>query len=236
MFFFVGAVHADGWRVIPIRLDFDQKTRSGVITLTNDSEQIISFNVEAMEWTQDGQGQDHYLPTNDLVFFPKVLSINPKQERVIRAGLKVPPVNQEKTYRLFIKEVPKKRETVGTNVSIAVRFGVPVFAAPPRKDMRGEIAETLLDQGKLIFTTNNTGNVHFRIETTYVSGKNDTGEVIFSNDLMGWYLLVGAGRTFSLEIPNGICRQLKVINILASSDDVQFSGTIDVVPSMCSAN
>lgn len=234
-FLFTGAVYAAGWRVIPIRLDLDQRASSGVITLTNDSDQAITFSVEAKEWTQDEQGKDHYSPTTDLVFFPKVLSINPQQERVIRAGLKVPPVKQEKTYRLFIKEEPPTRETAGAAVSIAVRFGVPIFAKPPREDIRGEITRTVLDQGKLLIAVRNTGNVHFRIDTTHVMGKNAAGEGIFSQDLKGWYLLTGAGQTFSLEIPEKICRQLKTVDVQAIGDKVQFNGKIDVNPAMCPA-
>jgi fimbrial chaperone protein len=176
---FSGTVHASGWRVIPIRLDFDQRVRSGVITLSNDSEQNINFSVEAMEWTQDEQGKDQYLPTADLVFFPKVLSINPQEERVIRAGLKVPPVNKEKTYRLFIKEEPQKRENAGTAVSIAVRFGVPVFAKPHREILQGEITRTILDQGKLSIAVRNTGNVHFRLIPPMCPGKMPPGRISF---------------------------------------------------------
>jgi len=230
---FSGTVQAAGWRVIPIRLDFDQRVRSGVITLANDSEQNINFSVEAMEWTQDEQGKDQYIPTADLIFFPKVLSINPHEERVIRAGLKVPPVKQEKTYRLFIKEEPQKRENAGTAVSIAVRFGVPVFAKPPRENLQGKITQAILDQGKLSIAVQNTGNVHFRIDSTQVTGKNDAGEDILSQDLKGWYLLTSAGRTFSVEIPEEICRQLKTIDIQASGEKVQFSEKIDVDPTHC---
>jgi fimbrial chaperone protein len=188
-----------------------------------------------MEWSQDEQGKDQYFPTSDLIFFPKVLSINPQEERVIRAGLKVPPVKQEKTYRLFIKEEPQKRENTGTAVSIAVRFGVPVFAAPPRVDLRGEISSATLDQGRLTLAVRNIGNVHFRIDSTLVTGKNSEGVEVFSQDLKGWYLLANAGRTLSFDIPGDPCRQIKTIDILAQGDKVQFSGNIDVDPAHCPA-
>lgn len=224
---------AAGWRVIPIRLDFDRNSRSGVVTLANDSDQPISFSVEAMEWTQDAQGVDHYTATTDLVFFPKVLNVPPSEERVIRAGLKVPPVKTEKTYRLFIKEEPQKRENQGAAVAIAVRFGVPVFAKPAREELRGEIAQATLAEGKLQIDVRNTGNIHFRIDSTRISGKDAAGSERFNQDLKGWYLLSGAGRTLTTEIPAETCRQLSTLEISATGTGVQFSGKIDVDPTHC---
>lgn len=224
---------AAGWRVIPIRLDFDQRVRSGIITLINDNEQPVAFTVEAMEWTQDEQGKDQYRETGDLIFFPKTLTINPGEERVVRAGIKVPPLKQEKTYRLFIQEQPQKNETPGTAVAIAVRFGVPVFALPPRQDLRGEIATATLERGLLEFDARNTGNVHFRIDSTAVRGQNSKGEEIFSHDIQGWYLLANGGQHFTVEIPADVCRQLKTIGIQASGANLTFSKEIDVDPAQC---
>jgi len=230
---FSATADAVGWRVIPIRLDFDQRVRSGIITLANDNDSPITFTVEAMEWTQDELGKDQYRDTEDLVFFPKTLTINPKEERVVRAGIKVPPIKQEKTYRLFIQEKPQKNDAAGTAVAIAVRFGVPIFAFPPRQDLKGEIVGATLDQGQLDIVVKNTGNVHFRIDSTRVSGKDAAGAEIFSQDLQGWYLLVAAGRHFPVDIPAETCRQLKTIDIQASGDQLQFSKEIHVDPDQC---
>jgi fimbrial chaperone protein len=98
------AAHSGSWRVIPIRLDFDQRSRSGIVTINNDSDERISFTIEAREWTQNQDGKDQYTETLDILYFPKVLSIEPHTERVIRAGIKTPAVKKEKTYRLFIKQ------------------------------------------------------------------------------------------------------------------------------------
>lgn len=226
---------AAGWRVIPIRLDFDQRVRSGVVTLANDSDQPISFSVDALEWTQDAEGTDHYAPTGDLVFFPKVLAIPPGEERVVRAGLKTPALKQEKTYRLFIKEEPPKRDTQGTAVAIAVRFGVPVFAKPPQEELRGEIVRAVLEQGTLRLDVRNSGNVHFRIDSTRVTGKTAAGVASYSEDLKGWYLLAGAGRTLAVAIPPAICSQLSTVEIEASGSKLRLHGKIDVDPAQCLA-
>lgn len=228
-------VGAAGWHIIPIRLDFNQRARSGVITLFNDSDQPISFTLEASSWSQDEAGKDQYSATSDLIFFPKELTINPKEERVIRAGIKALPVNQEKTYRLFIKEQPPKNDNSANSVAIAIRFGVPIFVEPPRVNIQGEIAQTELRQGKLDITLHNQGNHHFRIKTINVTGENAKGEKVFSQELNGWYLLAGTVRTYSVLLPDGTCQELKTLEIQASGDKLQINGKVNVDPTMCLA-
>lgn len=225
---------AAGWRVIPIRLDFDQQTRSGVITLTNDGETSITFAIEAVEWSQDEQGQDQYTPTQDLVFFPKILTIEPNKERVVRAGIRAPATKQEKTYRLFIKEAASsQKKPEGTAVSIAIKFGVPIFAKPGREEIKGEIRQTMVSNNQVRLTVANTGNGHFRIGTVRLAGENATGEAIFSQEVNGWYLLAGANKEFSFPFPAGTCLQLKTLNIQMNADRLYLDKKIEIDPTMC---
>lgn len=224
------------WRVIPIRLDFDQKTRSGVVTLSNDGDTAISFTVDAVEWSQDESGQDRYTPTEDLVFFPKAVTIPAKQERVVRAGIKVPAVIREKTYRLFIKEVAEPGKAEGTAVAIAIQFGVPIFAKPVNEEVKGEITSTISANGQQAgITVANGGNVHFRISTITLSGKDVAGHEIMRQELNGWYLLAGSARTYFAPIPLESCPQLKTIDIQVNAGRLILNGKIDVDPAMCSA-
>lgn len=224
------------WRVIPIRLDFDQKTRSGVVTLSNDGEEAISFTVDASEWSQDKTGQDSYTPTKDLVFFPKAVTVPAKQERVVRTGIKVPAISQEKTYRLFIKETAAPRKTEGTAVAIAIQFGVPIFAKPVNEEVKGVITSTISSNGQQAeITVANGGNVHFRISTITLSGKDVAGHEIMSQEINGWYLLAGSARTYFAPIPAESCPQLKTIDIQVNAGRLTLNGKIDVDPAMCSA-
>lgn len=222
-----------GWQVIPIRLDFDQKTRSGVVTLINNGETNITFSIEAAEWLQDEQGQDQYTPTQDLVFFPKILTIEPNKERVVRAGIRVPATKQEKTYRLFIKEAAAPKKTEGTAVAIAIKFGVPIFAKPGKEEIKGEIRQTVVSANQAQLTVANTGNGHFRIATVRLAGENATGEPIFSQEVNGWYLLAGSSKEFTLPIPLGICSQLKTLKIQMNADRLYLDKKIDIEPAMC---
>lgn len=222
------------WQVSPIRLDFDSKARSGVITVRNDGEDKLFVTIDAKEWTQAEEGNDVYLPTSDLLFFPKQLTILPKEERIIRVGTKTAAVTKEKTFRLFIKEEPEKRSAEGAVVNIAMQFAVPVFIKPPRGIVKGMIRDAHLEKGEAQITVANEGNGHFRINTVRFTGKNVAGETIFSQEVNGWYLLSGVARRYSTPVPEDKCKNLHMIDVrIESQDRTELNGKIDVGNNAC---
>src|SRR5918911_668214 len=84
LFFVCAPVFAAEFSVAPIRLDLAPAVRSGALTVRNDSKEKISFQLEALEWTQDANGADRYTETADLIFFPKILGVEPGEEGVVR--------------------------------------------------------------------------------------------------------------------------------------------------------
>jgi fimbrial chaperone protein len=222
-----------GWRVVPIRLEFDQRARSGVITVANDDDDKISFSIVAREWTQDEQGKDQYTETSDIMFFPKSLHIDPHSERVIRAGIKFPALNTEKTYRLFIKqEIPPEERTV-TNVAIAIRFGVPLFSKPLEERVNGEILRAEIKSGAIELDLKNHGNAHILAREILLSGKDASGTEILSQKETGGYLLAGSARTFSWPLAEDSCQDIKSLDIQVTSNSTQLNRKIDVDKAMC---
>ena len=228
------ALASAAWQVIPIRLEFDQRNRSGVVTIKNNGEEPISFTVEALRWTQDFAGKDHYDETSDILFFPKQLTIGANQERIIRAGIKVPAVKEEKTYRLFIKqETDQKTQISGSQVAIAIRFGVPIFAKPVEEHLEGEIVSTTIEDGNVEITLKNTGNEHFRVKTINLSGLDTSGNEIFSQAISGNYLLAGSQRNFSTSLNAQSCEHIDTLDIHVTSDRLTLDGEIHVEKAMC---
>jgi len=226
---------AGTWRVSPIKLYFDAKSRSDVITVTNDGDQALSLEITAMEWSQNQEGEDIYLPATDLVFFPKQLSVEPKKERVIRTGIKIPAMKKEKTYRLFIKEIPNKKPEASNTVAIAIQFGVPVFVKPAVDETKGVISDATITEGTASIKIANQGSSHFRINTVTLEGLSAAGKVLYSEDLNGWYVLSGNNRKFATTIPPEICKQLNIMKIQVNTEQFKFNGQINVRKAMCSA-
>lgn len=220
------------WRVTPIRLDLGKDAKSGVITVINEGEEKLHVQMKAMEWTQDAEGKDVYTETEDIIFFPKIMVFEKKEERILRAGIRTPAITKEKTYRLFIEEIPEPKKTEGVHVAIAIRFGVPIFVKPLKEEARGEIEKITLSKGELNIIVNNTGNTHFIINSITLKGKTPREEERLSRELSGWYLLSGVSRLYTTSIPVEVCNDLKKIDIQVKTDKFTLEGKLDIDPDM----
>jgi len=220
-------VLAAQWQVVPISLDLNKKTKSGVIAVKNTDEEVLQVSVVAKEWTQDETGKDQYTETNDLIFFPKVLQIKPNSERVIRVGVKAPAIKKEQTFRLYIKEAvsPSKRSS---QVAVALQFGAPIFVQPLEENIAGEIADIEIDEGSISFSVKNLGNKHFRTSRINVIGKDASGKEIFNQKLKGWYVLAGATQHHEAMIPMNDRRLLKAIDLKIITDQMELYKSIDL--------
>lgn len=221
------------WRVTPIRLDLGRAAKSGVITVINEGTEKLHVQMKAFEWTQDAEGKDQYTETAEIIFFPKMMILEKNEQRIIRAGIKIPAVAREKTYRLFIEEIPEPRKAEGVNVAIAIRFGVPIFVKPLKEEAKGEIEKNELSKGILNAIVKNKGNLHFIINSINLKGKNITGMEIFSKELSGWYLLSGASRIYTTQIPPEICNDITKLDIQVKTDRFILDGKLNVDKAMC---
>lgn len=224
---------AGEWRVAPIRLDLGRDAKSGAVSIVNDSDDRLQVQMKAFEWTQDAEGKDRYEETGEILFFPRMMIFDRKEERILRAGIRVPAAAKEKTYRLFIEEIPGPRNAQGVNVAVAVRFGVPIFVQPLKPDPRGEAGPMTLSGGSLLVPVKNTGNVHFVVQSVRVAGKDGAGKEIFSRELGGWYLLAGAARGYTTEVPSGACAKLADIEAEVKTDKLPLRARMAVDRSMC---
>lgn len=211
------------WRVVPIRLDFDQKSRSGSITLHNEGDAPVNLQMRAVQWRQDAEGKDLYDESAELVYFPKIVTIPAGESRVLRSGINIPATAQEKTFRLFIEELPAPKENQGAAVAIAVRFGVPVFVSPIKPEFLGEINKLKMKNDGVDFSVKNQGNVHFRIHALYLVGRDEAGVETFRQKAEGWYLLAQAERHYSLSFPLAGCGKATTLEVLVNTDKGVFS-------------
>lgn len=227
---------ASQFRVVPARLFFDREAASGVVTVVNEGNDKITLQVKAMEWSQDLQGKDLYQDSGDLVFFPRILSIEKGTQKIIRVGTKKPAGDREKTYRLFVEEIPQpqKAEPDTTKLTVAVRFGVPIFVKPAREELSAEMTELAVSEGVITATVRNTGNTHFRITSISVVGTDSQKKETFSTPINGWYLLSGATRTYSATIAKDTCAATRQIVISVETDSkVSLNRNLNVAPAQC---
>ncbi|MCM0081677.1 fimbria/pilus periplasmic chaperone [Geomonas sp. Red32] len=215
---------AGEWRVTPIRVFFERGARSGIVNVENDGDTPLVLQVKAVEWTQDATGADRYVDSNDLIFFPKQLTVPPKDQRLIRLGLKGGAVLRERTFRLYVEEVPKlqspedKKAAMGATVSVNIRFAIPIFITPAKEVNAAGISKAELKGGTVTVAVANNGNQHFRVNSLEVTGKNASGATTFSRKADGWYVLNGATRSFSVAVPEEGCRASETIVVTGDAD------------------
>jgi fimbrial chaperone protein len=222
--------------VSPVRLDLGPTSRSGAIKVRNDGKEKLGFQLEAMEWRQDAAGKDQYAATQELVFFPKIMSVEPGEEGVIRVGARTPLVETEKTYRLFIQELPgSARKTEGTapQVNFLIRFGAPVFVGPAKPQDSLTLDSVAMVKGAVSLSARNGGNRHQIVQGIYLKGADTAGKELYALTLTDRYLLAGTSKAFSAEVPAAQCALLASLSVEIKTDKLSTVRKLDVTPSMC---
>lgn len=227
---------AGEFSVNPIRLELGAAVRSGVIAVRNDGKVKLSFQLQAVEWTQDAAGKDQYLETNDLVFFPKLMTVEPDQEGVVRVGTRNAVTPVEKTYRLFIEELPgvaKAAEGAGAQINVLIRFGAPIFVTPLKAQDGLEIEAYSLAKGVLTLSARNTGNRHQLVQGIHLKGSDARGTEIYALTLADRYLLTGTAKSYTASIAAEPCSRLSELVVELKTDKLSVKRKLDVTRAMC---
>jgi fimbrial chaperone protein len=226
-------VRAGDFGVSPIRIELDAKTKSALVTVTNDDAKALAFQARALEWTQDEKGADRYTETAELVYFPQQFKIAPGENRVVRVGYKVPATQAEKTYRLFIEELADTSRTpTQTGIAVTLRFGVPIFLRPAAAAAAGEAQLTVMSR-TVRSLLRNTGNVHFRPTAVRLLGLGAGGETLYDQTLDGWYLLAGAQRPYSFTLAPEVCAKLRTLRVEAPAEKLVLRAERPLEPEDC---
>lgn len=234
-------LHAGEFSVSPLRVDLGPQARSGALAVRNDGKEALRFQLQALEWSQDASGKDRYTDTRDLIFFPRMMSVEPGAEGVIRVGTKMAALPAEKAYRLFIEEMPSGKadkpvagEGAGARVSFLIRFGAPVFVAPVKPSDGLGIEALALSGGTVSLAVRNAGNRHQVFQGIRVSGHDAAGQEIHAVVLADRYLLPGVAKQFSTTIAADKCRRLASLTVEVKTDKLSDTRQLDVSPAMCS--
>jgi fimbrial chaperone protein len=230
------AAQAGNFTVQPMRLELGGTARSTALTVRNDEPQAQSFSVRAMAWRQDDAGQDHYEDATDLVYFPRLLTVEAGQEAVVRVGVRQGSGALERSYRLFLEELPPTlapQAGGGAQVRMLVRFGAPLFVRPlqPRRELAVE--GLALAEGQVRWELRNTGNRHERLEQATVRGLDAAGAERFSQPVEARYLLAGTRRRFAIALPPGACQGLARIALAVRTDLATQDRHLDLAAPAC---
>ena len=233
----VEATWASNFSITPIEVFLSAKTPSVLLTLRNQDVEMLRFQLNGFAWDQSPQGEMLLGPTEDIVFFPVLLTVAPGEERKIRIGRAVPIDSTEKTYRIFIEELPPLEKPQGsqglTKVRVVTRVGIPIFIQPAKPVTEGRIQEMAIRGGLFSFQVKNTGNVHFVPGKLRVKGIGSEGEIILDQQTQGWYILAGGSRSYELELRKEDCVKIKDLAIEVETGETTLNEKFPITQSAC---
>ena len=129
-----------------------------------------------------------------------MLKLAPGEERKVRVGTTLGSDAVEKSYRIFIEELPPpKNEPDGSNgVQVLTRVGIPIFVAPVKTSAQATVSGVGLAQDGLHFQVDNQGTSHFVPQTLRVRGLAGNGQVVTDHTADGWYILAHSSRRYTM--------------------------------------
>jgi fimbrial chaperone protein len=192
--------------VNPTQIFLSGRTTSSLLTLRNESTEMLRFQLTGFAWSQSPAGEIELQPTTDVVFFPALLSLKPGEERKIRVGSTVAPGAAEKTYRIFVEELPPTGEnSAGSAVHVLTKMGIPIFVRPAKESAAATLAELGVRDGALHFALRNTGTIHLVPQSITLRGLATDGQKVFEQALAAWYVLAGGRRDFDVALSSPDC-------------------------------
>jgi len=234
------AAAAATFSVDPISVTLAKGDSSATIAVVNQSGAKLRLQVTGFAWTQSPSGELKLAPTDDLVFFPQLLSLDPGETKRIRVGVTAAQGPTEKTFRVFMEELPSLASILapasGPQLTIRMKIGVPIFVRPQGPaNVSGEARNVTVRGGSLQFDIANTGNVHFSIQDVRIAGTTASGATAFSQDLSGWYVLAGETRHYVVPLSKERCASLASLTIATKTDAASFKNAFSNVQKDCAA-
>lgn len=221
--------------VNPIQIFFTGSTRSAILTIENTSRESLRFQLDAFGWAQEPTGQMRLTPTGDIIFFPRLLSLGPREQRIVRVGISAPPGPVERTYRIFVEELPPltTQSTPPGQVRVLARMGIPIFVAPRTARPELRMAGLTVQPGHVLLELRNLGTRHVVPQRVQVRGLAANGDSVWQRELEGWYILAGEHRVFDIPLPRDECLRTRSIAVEVLAGEPAMAERFDVAPQAC---
>lgn len=225
---------AGGLEVSPISIDLGKPSLSSLVSLKNGGDQPKRYQLEMMSWGESPTGRMELKPTHDVVFFPQLLSLKPGESRNVRVGITQAAGAVERTYRLFIQELPgMKTPGQKQQVQVLTRVGVPIFIVPTQAQQKIELSPPSVKAGTASFALTNRGNAHARPSKVVFTASDAEGKPVFEKSWSGWYLLAGGERDYSIQIPADACAHATTFRAEALGLKLSLSKTVQAPQGAC---
>ncbi len=190
-----------------------------LLSLINEGDDTLRYELSTFAWRQSADGGMVLERTEDVVAFPLLMTLGPRETKRIRVGVQVPFDKSEKTYRLILQELPN--ETVASS-AMSIRFlakiSLPIFVAPRDARPDPRIGPPSLAGNVVSFAILNNGTAHLMVRRLRAVGVDSAGKSVFDLAVPGWYVLAGGTRDYRLALAEADCRRASRIVLEAETD------------------
>ena len=226
---------AADFTVNPIQIFLAGQTKSAILTVQNTSGEPLRFQLNAFTWAQDPAGQMQLTPTSEIIFFPRLLTLAPGEQRIVRVGTSVAAGPVERTYRIFVEELPPSAQQAvpAGQVRVLARMGIPIFveAKAGRAELR--LGPPALQPGRLVFELRNGGTKHAIPQVIRVRGQGAAGETLWEGEQEGWYILAGDRRVYEMPFPREECARTKTVAVEVKVGEQTLTERLDIAAAAC---
>jgi fimbrial chaperone protein len=224
---------ASVFTVTPTEVNLSTSQTSALVTLRNNSKTPLRFEIAVFSWSEDEQGKMILEPSSDVTFFPRLVELAAGTSRNIRIGINAGTARDvERSFRLFVEELPDQSSPASNAVAIRTKLGIPVFVRPTKPVRTAVIDGVSVVGGKIQTRVKNTGNLHINVERLAVKG---TGTASFSKEGPGWYVLPGATRIFEVPMTLTECRSTSAVAVEVFGHNRSLKADSQVSPASCAA-
>jgi fimbrial chaperone protein len=216
------AAHAASLRVYPVRIVLSPKEPVQTMRIQNGGVEAARLQVRVFSWRQAADGKDVFEETRDVLVNPGLFEIAGQGEQIARFGLRTDPATVEKSYRVFLEEVPGSRPTEPGEVRTLLRISIPIFVPAPQAVGRLTWRAWATGPRKMTLAIGNDGTAHVQITRLALARKG--GTKLGAGD-MSIYLLPGASQRITLDVDAPV-RAGEALTLNAVTDQAQLSADL----------
>lgn len=198
----IGAAAQTSLSVAPLRIALTPARPVASLTMGNAEAAEVAVQAEVVHWSQDREGNDIYEPTRDVLVNPAIFRLPAGGRQIVRLGLQVPAEARERSYRIFLRQLPRDQALPqdgadGAKVQTLLRIGVPVFVPPAQPPQRVLNWSLQAAPAGYRLVLDNQGSEHIQL-TQLVVRREDGTEL--QRRSLSLYALAGQSVAVALEL------------------------------------
>jgi hypothetical protein len=201
--------------IVPTRLAIAHSGNSTDLTIENEGRETVSYSVSAYRWRQAPDGQVVLDPTDDLVVYPQRLTLGALETRPIRIGFVGPLQPVEQDFRIVVTEVASSSDALagGVGLTVRTRVSVPLFIAPTANTSGVDVRDVAITPSAATFSLLSTGSAHAFATSVRLRAEDAAGALVLERPLIGWYLLSGQPRVYSVPLEGPLCARIRRLTV-----------------------